>query len=229
MTASPRATKRKPRTKPAPTGNPPGRPSPIDVVVGEHPETGAPITVGDRIVNSCRAGCYFEPSAIAAGVTKETAYEWLRVAGRLRLRARGRPLEELDPAPTAHELRCLAFSDAVDEAQGVWEVGANMDLERLGRGGMKVVTVTEKHDAQGKLLEKTTKTETLAPNANVLTWRLTRRHPERYSQKIDVEGHIDGKITFTVEERAANLAEGLELYLAGAADAAAAAREEQDQ
>lgn len=209
------ATKRKLTKKP--TGRPPGRPSPIDAVVAYREDDGTPITVADRIVASIRAGNYFEPAVLAAGVVKDTAYEWLKVAGRTRLRARGRPLDELDPPVTPHERRCVEFSDAVDAAQGLWEVGANTTLEQLGRGGLKVVTVTEKHDAAGKLLEKSTKTETLAPNAQVIEWRLTRRHPDRYGHRIDVDGTFDGKITFTVEERAANLADGLADFLAGAA------------
>lgn len=211
-------TTRKPRKPKPKTGTRAGQPSPIDRVIGYDPQTGDPITVAERIVRSIRAGNYFEPSAIAAGVTKETAYEWLRVAGKVRLTARGRPLDTLTPQPTHHQRRCVEFSDAVDEAQGLWEVGANTQLEALSRGGLTVETVTEKHDPAGKLLERTVKTETLAPNAQVIEWRLTRKNRLRYGDKLDIDAHLDGQVQLTVEERASDLMTDLAAYLAGVDD-----------
>lgn len=201
--------------KKAPTpARTPGRPSPIDAVIGHREGTGEPITVAERIVASIRAGNYFEPAAAAAGITKITAYEWLKVAGHLRLRARGRPVTTLDPAPSAHELRCLEFSNAVDEAQAIWEVGANTQLEQLARGGLEVVTTTVKTLASGDV-ETTVKTEKLAPNAQVIEWRLTRKFPARYGERIQVDGRVDGRVEFTVAERAQTLAGDLAAYLAG--------------
>ena len=58
-----------------------GRPSNIDTPVGTDNE-GNPITVADRIIGGMRAGAYLEESAIATGITKDTVYEWRKVAGK---------------------------------------------------------------------------------------------------------------------------------------------------
>lgn len=208
-------TKRKSRAKPPEQHQRAGRPSPIDTIIGHHPDTGEPITVADRIVNALQVGTYFEHATAGAGIRKETAYEWLRVAGRLRLRARGAPITNLDPKPTGHELRCLAFSDAVDEAMGVLAIASMTLVERLARGGIPQVTVTEKVDAAGVLIERTTRTEHTLPSERALLWRLERRFPALYGNRVEVTAHVDGVVVQSVEERADELAGALDVYLQG--------------
>lgn len=172
-----------------------------------------------------RAGSYFEPACNAAGVSKETGYQWQRVAGRTKLRARGEPLDSIDT--TAHERRCVAFSDAVAEAESSWEVGALAALQRLAQGGVTTTrTVTKRGpDLQngdaGPILDITTTTETLLPNAQVLEWRLERRFPGRYGRRVELTGADGGPVALTIDEddRVEALAETLEAYLQGVADA----------
>jgi hypothetical protein len=196
-----------------------GRPSPIDAQAGTR-DDGTPITVAEVITNALRTGSYFEQAAATAGVGKETGYGWLRTAGRLRIRARGKALSSLTPRPTAHERRCVAFSDSVAEAESSWEVTALAGLERLARGGITTTkTVTKRGPAAadgspGPVLEVTTTVEQLAPSAQVLEWRLERRFPSRYGRRVEVTGAEGGPIALSMEERAEALADTLTAHLA---------------
>lgn len=200
-----------------------GRPSPIDQIIG-HDQEGNPITVADSITNSLRMGAYFEQACATAGVTKETGYAWLRTAGKLKLRARGGSLATA--RPSAQEKRCLAFSDAVAEAESSYEVDALSTLGLLARGGYAVVKTVVKRgppapgsDAAGPVLESTTTTERLAPSAQVIQWRLARRFPARYGQRVEITGAEGGPVLLSMEERADALAETLTAFLQGAAAA----------
>lgn len=190
-----------------------GHPSAIDVIVGQD-DDGNPITVAERIVEAIRVGSYIEPAAKRAGVPKQTVYEWLHVAGKLRLAARGQPI----PAQylTEHELACLRLADAVDRAESEFEIGALGLLQRLARGGIEVKTTTTKTFADGSS-ETTTKIEHTLPNIAALTWRLARRFPDRYHAHLQVSGEVE--VTLTDDERTAELVDTLDAYLQGVADA----------
>jgi hypothetical protein len=187
-----------------------GRPSKIHDVVNVR-DDGTRVTVADRIVAALRAGNYLEPSAQAVGVAKTTVYEWIKLGGAAQRRITNDGVNR--SALSQHERRCLDFADAVADAQAEWEVDANARLQRLAVGDHTVVTVTEKVNADGELLERTTKTERLAPSAQVLEWRLTRRFPDRYSQRVEVSGPEGAAIP--VEVRARNLADALRQHQAG--------------
>lgn len=197
-----------------------GRPSLIDRVLRISDD--GPITVAQHIANAMRAGSYFEPACMSAGIHRDTGYGWRNIAAKLRLRAQGQPLDKLTPKPTAHELKCISFSDAVDEAESAWEIGALATLEQLARGGIRVSKTVTKKDGKGddaKILEVTETVEVLPPNAQVIEWRLARRFPARYSQHVEVTGAEGGPIQLSQEERAEELARNLESYLQGHADA----------
>ena len=81
-----------------------------------------------EICESIRAGNYIEPSAIRAGVTKESLYNWLRRAGR-----------ELEKSNTnkkyripAKERKYIEFFHAVKQAEAEAEA---RDLEVIRRAG----------------------------------------------------------------------------------------------
>lgn len=189
---------------------PGGHPSDITTIVA-HDEDGNPITVADRIVNGLRAGAYFEQCCAAAGIHRETAYGWLRIAGRVRIRhAKGHA--DL----TSHEQACLAFSDAVDEAEAQWELSALATLERLGRGGIEEQVVTVKVNADGSTETSTRSSRTL-PVAQVLEWRLERKIPERYGRRVEVTGK-DGEPLLGHDERVENITETFRAYLQGVDD-----------
>lgn len=196
-----------------------GRPSKINDVVAERPvldENGDPtgdvveITVADQIVADVRAGLYAERAARRAGIHTSTFYEWEKVGreSRRRIEAGQTTLSQL----RVYERRCLDFSEAVAQAEAEWEARANVDLERLARGQIAVVETTEKVDADGRVLERRTKTSHTLPDAAVLRWRLERRFPDRYGHRTLVEGTgDDGAIP--VELRAKQLGEALREHL----------------
>lgn len=182
------------------TGPQGGAPSKIDQVVATR--NGQPVTAAERIVEIIRIGGYFEQAAAAAGVSKVTAYSWLRTGADATRRQHLLPDTEL----TDHEVRCQQFSLDVAMADAEWEAQANATLEQLARGGIVQETVTEKVDADGKLIERSTKRSTTLPSERVIMWRLERKHPDRYGHRVDV---TSGGQAFGVDQstRAAELAE----------------------
>lgn len=179
-----------------------GRPSPIDRVIGQREVDGQLInvTVADRIVAAIRNGHYIESAAASAGVHKDTVYEWRKVAGRARIQG------SLDTRTlTDHETRCIAFSDAVDEAEATYDLAAGEVLERVGRGGIPIVVTTVKTDAQGNVIESTTRTSASLPDARTIEWRLSKRFKDRYGDRIEVTGADGGPVTLSMEERAGAL------------------------
>lgn len=181
-----------------------GRPSDIDKIIG-HRDDGTPITVADKIVGGLRVGAYFETAIAAAGVGKETAYGWLRTAGRLRIKSRG-DLTTLDL--TDHEQACVRFSDAVAEADAEWELRILGDLERLGRGDIEIGHTTTETDAEGNVTKIVTRTERTLPDTRVLLWRLERRFPDRYGRRVEVTGK-DGTPLLSIDDRAETILENL--------------------
>lgn len=169
---------------------PGGRPSKIDTVVltrTTEDGTTVKVTAGERIIQCLRMGSYMETAAATAGVDKTTVYEWLKVGATAtdKVHRQGIPASKL----TAHERKCMEFSHAVDEAQALAEMDDLATLAELAAGGAEHVTTTTKRDSNGNVVEHTTKVERLAPNAAVLTWRLERRHPERWGRRrIEVTG-----------------------------------------
>jgi hypothetical protein len=189
-----------------------GRPTILDAIVGREPD-GKAIRVLDAIAKSLTSGNYFETACARAGVTAEQAYEWLRTAAKIRIRATARELEDLDLTHLEH--LCLEFQDAVLKAESVWETAALATLERLGSGEIKVTTTKTREviDAQtGEVRERvvTTTVRELPPSANVLTWRLSRRFPQRYGNNVEPEQHA----TLSENEHAEALVESIEAYLA---------------
>lgn len=152
---------------------------------------GRDITAAEQIVASIRAGNYVETAAAAAGIAKETLYEWLRVGAN----ARHKPAHGKG-SRTAHERRCIEFSDAVAAAVAASESEAVARLEQIARGGLAVKVETVKVDATGNVIERTTRTEQTLPDARVLEWRLERRFSKRWGQKgsLEVTGADGGPI-----------------------------------
>lgn len=190
-----------------------GRPSEIDSVIGRHPHTHDPVTVSDRIIETIRLGGYMETAAARAGVHKQTVYGWLDTGAKTFKRLNAGTAKPSDL--TEHEWRCLEFSEAVDLAEADSEVEQLALLAELGQGGRQVTSTTTRttpgpQGAPDVVVDRTTKTETLLPDARVLMWRLERRHPARYGRTrveisgpeggpLDVEHHADDRVLALVE------------------------------
>lgn len=189
---------------------PGGRPPKLNTVVltRDHPESGrkVKVTAGERIIEALRIGEYVETAAELAGVSKRTVYEWLKVGAQATdaVERQGRTLKSL----TAHQRDCMEFSHAVAEAQALARTDDVATLAELAHGGRQIVTTTVKRDAEGKVVEHTTRTETAQPNAAVLMWRLERRHPEDWGRRrIEISGP-DGE-AIPLEVRASSLVAAL--------------------
>ena len=200
---------------------PGGRPPKLHAIARVRPD-GTRVTVADSIVQALELGDYVESAAAAAGVAKRTVYGWLETGARLthaQEAARDRHLPI--PTGTRHERDCQAFSHAVARATEAWHLRALATLEDLGRGGREVRTVTTRRNAAGDVVEEVERVETLPPSPQVLEWRLTRRFPERYGQRIDVGVSAVDPVELGVQARAASLIDNVAAYLAGQADATA--------
>lgn len=191
---------------------PAGRPADLDRPLGTitTDDGERTVTVSERIVASLRAGNYLEPSAAAAGVSKAVVYNWLKTAGYANKRYEGDRTRM-----TPFEERCCRFLDAIDEAQGIWEVGALTQLERLARGGIEIKKTTTKYNSDGTV-ERTETIEHTLPDKQVLEWRLERRHEDRWGRKLRIE---ETPATLPVADHADALINSLDDYLAGVADA----------
>lgn len=151
------------------------------------------------------AGNYIETAAAAAGITKETLYEWLRV---------GAAAHQKDGRLSKHEQACCAFSDAIATALASSEAADVTRLAQLAAGGLQVRTVTEKaqvidgpNGQQVQVIERTTKMETLAPSAAVVMWRLERRFGKRWGRKQEITGAEGGPITLDLAASARSVIE----------------------
>lgn len=175
-------------TKPPP--RPTGAPLTLDDIVATRPGTGDGITRAERIVEAIRAGSYVETAAAAAGVDKSTLYDWLKGGAHANTKhSRGTRL-------SAKEKRLAAFANAVAEAEAQAEVLLIGTITDMALGGREVVTVTEKVDGSGRVVDTTTKRERLAPNVAAATWRAERRHPEKWGRRqlIEVGGVGEGGV-----------------------------------
>lgn len=178
---------------------------------------GSKMPAVDRIVQLVRAGNYFETACLQAGVPKRTAQLWVKtgVDTRAALEA-----DRKRSTLTAYERQCMAFADALEEAEAEAEAEDVARLQQLGRGGVEQVVITEKvvpiYDEHGnetgrRVVERTERKERSAPDARVLQWRLERRFPKRWGrrQQIEVSGPEGGAIQIDQDQRVLMLVQQL--------------------
>lgn len=183
-----------------------GRPSAMDRVVADY--QGRLVTVEQRILAAVRQGCYLEEAVALAGIHKDTAYGWLKLAAAAKYRAAGHPVDETDL--TDHERRCIDFSDALERARGEYITETLLTIERIGRGGQVQKRTTTKRDGNGEVLETVTVEQELAPNWAALAWRLEKAFPARYGVRVDIAG-LSGE-ELTDDERARALGDALRAH-----------------
>lgn len=191
-----------------------GRPSKIDQVVRHRPD-GSPVTAGEQVVERVQLGMDLQVAADSAGISRSTLHTW-RLTGA-RHRAEAAQGKRLTPA----QERLADFLDALERAEAEAEANRLAIVQRAATGGAQVVKVTEKVDAQGQLLERTTVTETLAPQWTAAAWWLERRRG--YVKRVEVTG-AEGQPLVPQGEQARGLADSLRTYLEGAAAGAAEAK-----
>lgn len=164
------------------------------------------ITVGDRIVQLLNQGNYLETAARSVGIHRDTLFGWLEVAREAR-HATGRK--------TKHQQECIAFSDAVEQAQGEAEAKDLVLLEGLARGGLELRTQVVRESADGQVVGRETRTEVTLPDHRVIEWRLERRFPDRWGRRrMELTGPDGGPVQVEItEEQGAQMAEVVRLTL----------------
>lgn len=143
--------------------------------------------VQDTIVTAIRAGNYIETAAAAAGISKETLYDWLRQGAK------------------AKEGKFKDFSDSVQKAMADSEMREVSVLDHAMGGGATISkrvteTVTEKKG--GDTITKTVTEETIQPPQwQPAAWRLERKHPEKYGQRQRIDANLNhsGSVTIVVK------------------------------
>lgn len=206
-----------------------GRPPKLSVVVDRVPVLNADgeptgelrdVTMIEHLATDLGVGMPVHRAAKRAGITSETFYQWEKAAGRARTRlANGVEHDDL----TDYDRLCIEFSDRVNAAELAWEARQNAELERLGRGGIPTLTVREKVDGQGNVIERTETRSTTLPDAQVLLSRLRLRFPKDYSDRLVIAGEGEGG-AIPVEVRAAALASAAERFAASKPRSRRAAR-----
>jgi len=195
-----------------------GRPSKIDEVVRIGAD-GQPVTVGEQIVQRLQLGLTNIAAVKAAGVNRDTFWRWKGDGARLRaLQAQGKRKTFTD-----YELKLIAFSDAVEKAEGEAEVQRLAVIQGAAVGGQRIVKVSERQalvDGVMTVVERTVTTETARPNWTAAAWWLERRRPAQYARRVEITG-AEGAPLLEEADHARALADSLRDYLAGAADAAA--------
>ena len=196
-----------------------GRPTRLTAVIGTD-EKGQPVTVRDRILTWLRTGLPFDTSVLRAGISVGTAHHWLREASR----AEERMLINPDKPLTDHEAELVEFNHEVEAARAEGEARYFLLLAQLAQGGVEMVTTTEREDAQGRVVERTTKTERTLPSERALFWILERRYPASYpKQALDVR--VSGTDPLDEQDRAAELHSAIRDMLSSAAAAATEAEQ----
>jgi hypothetical protein len=174
-------------------------------------------TVAEAIVERLRAGAYREEAARSVGVRRQSLYNWL-YQGALARRLRGDRLTRLI---TANQARCEEFLDAVERAEAQAMLTDWTRLAQLGAGGVAQVVITEKVNADGHLIERTTRTTHTLPDKDVLMWRLERRWPQKFAKRLELTGAEDRDVEADVADtrtRARMLSAEIKAYQQGIVD-----------
>lgn len=199
-----------------------GRPSDMTKVVATE-RSGHKTTVVERVVQVVRAGGPITYAAKAAGMSPYAIYEWVKTGAKCHNRhAQGTKRSEF----TAHERRCMDFANALQQAEGEMVAEAVARLAQGAAGGRQVTTVTERVDSAGDLVDRSTRIETLAPDPKIDMWRLRTRAPAEFTTRVEISGPEGEPVP--IEVRAANLADGLRDFLAGAAAGVEVASEQSE-
>lgn len=159
----------------------------IYAIVGYNDE-GAPIRVIDRAIEGYRTGASPGDIANLCGVARETVTEWVRrgTAVSADVYANRRRVADL----SRHERKCFEFVQLTAQAEAEGKMFLLGLADQVAGGGYIVETITEKVDAEGKVIERTTKRQAAPLDGAMIRWRLATRWPDEFSRRTDV--HVAG-------------------------------------
>jgi hypothetical protein len=148
-----------------------------------------PVTRTEQIVGDIRIGLTAHRAAKRAGIHRDTLDDWERQAVAVR-----EAIERLDGQMTltAKEAELLDFSDALHKAELEYQVQCEMLLQQAAQGGLVVTETTETYGPDGTVTSTRTTRKTLPPDPKVTQWRVARRFPADYVERVQIEGTGDG-------------------------------------
>lgn len=191
---------------------PAGRPTKLNQPVGERTTADnkkVPLTAGQVVVERIQLGLSVRDACRSADIDQTTLAHWRREGGAAlakQAQRRGRL--------TQRERQYAQFLLALERAETEAELRRLAVIERAAAGGAVVTRTVEKRDANGTLLERTTTTETLRPEWTAAAWWLERKRWRDYGRRrVELTG-AEGRDLIPSRERADNIADALEGYLA---------------
>lgn len=197
-----------------------GRPPLIDTPAGEGPD-GQPMTTSDRILMGVLAGMVPESAAAAAGVDRQTYYQWLKEGARVirDLQMEKRTVDQL----TDNEVHYARFANGVHQLQNQGKLNYHLTAQQLAEGGIEQVerrTKTRKVLVDGEdgdkveatEVETTTVTRQTLPDKDMVRFMLQSRWPEDYlpTMRVAHEGEISVDVR-TTDEKRSKLSEALDV------------------
>lgn len=192
---------------------PAGRPTKLDQVVRTR-DDGTNVTAGEQVIDRVQLGMPLAAAADSAGLDRVTLHRWRVEGARLRAEhAQGRLRR-----PNRKQSNLIAFCNGLERAEAEAEASRLAIVQRAAVGGGVTTKTTVKTDASGNVVERTTVTETLAPQWTAAAWWLERRRG--YVKRYEVTG-ADGQPLVPPDEAARGLADSLRDFLTGAATAQA--------
>lgn len=142
---------------------------------------GKTVRVIDRAVEVTRLGGNHTDVAARCGIAREVVYEWERTGTKTAadVHAGRRTLADC----SKHERKCFDFVQAMVEAEVEKKLYLLGISEQVAVGGRDVLTVKEKYDAAGNIIERVEQTETQAPNPQMLRYLLAVHWPDQFSER----------------------------------------------
>lgn len=156
------------------------------------------ITIIDRVDETLRQGAFVKDAAARVGVAVETLRRWQATGVRLRAAlaertADGEPVKTLADL-SRHERDCVELANRMDAAEADARTALLVLGQQAARGGRERVETTIKLDANGREIERTTRTSTTEPDTRMIQWILSHRWREDFGSRVEVTGADGGPV-----------------------------------
>lgn len=178
-------------------------------------------TIAEAIIDYVRNdGLKPETATSAAGLSVNALRNWYNIAGKATIRQTADPTTQL----TSYEEQCRDLVTKVTSASAEWEQAENARLTGAEEGGHTARVVREvrkfkgPNDKEGWVAQRTTELKSIPPDPRVTMWRLEKRFPSEYGNKVAISVE---DLALSDEEKAESLAEQLSAYLEGRDDGVA--------